>query len=292
MVLKVMAAGVFLVSVICSLSLFVQNFTLTADYERKISEQTTEIKNLHEDLSGLETKLNQQQEFLDSRQGFLDSVAKAKAALLEAEKTTDVTDSMKTINEAQEIVYHERGTVGNITIQTERVNKETGRLLTRVGFLKKDSSLTPEQTVTAADLAEDVEGLRTLPADHPARKALDAVGGANILLGAAPVVCGFDNSLACAYPSGVILLAEEFTNEDYDYYYGVMMHEYAHQIQFKYREDLEYSEQYDVLFGKDIEWLADCMAAAKIPGYSSNYQYKCSASQVTYGAKAWQGVFQ
>jgi hypothetical protein len=290
-VLKVVFVGLLLVSMTCSLSLFVQNFTLTSGYERTIAEQTTEIKNLKEDMSGIETKLGQQQQLLDSREDFLDSIGKAKSALLEAEKTTDVTDSLKTIMEAQEIVYQERGTPQNIVIETEKVKKETGKLLARVGFLKVDSNLTSEQTITAADLLEDVKGLRTFPANHPARKALDAVGGTDIMLGAAPVVCGREDSMACAYPTGVILLAEDFANENYEFYYPVLMHEYAHQIQYRNNDDMEYSQGYEELFGKDREWLADCMAAAKIPGYSSNYRYECSSAQVAYGAKAWQGVF-
>jgi hypothetical protein len=290
--LKAMLVGVLLVSVACSLSLFVQNISLTSSYERKIQEQATEIKNLKEDMTGLDSKLSRQQELLDSRQGFLDAVSDAKSALTKAQKSSDVTESLQLIKEAQEVVFQERGTPANIDLETEKVKKETGRLLARIGFLTKDSSLSPAQVITAADLSQQVEGLETLPKTHPARRALDAVGGTDIMLGTAPVVCGLKNSLACAYPTGVILLVKDFADKDYDFYYPVMMHEYAHQIQYKYRESMEDSEGYEELFNKDIEWLADCMAAAKIPGYSSNYHYKCSPAQVEYGAAAWKGFFQ
>lgn len=290
MFLNALFAGVLIISMTCSLFLFIQNLNLTSNYERTVAEKTTEIKRMEEDMSGLENQLRQQKEILDSRQGFLESVGKAKAALIEAGKVDDVSKSWELVMSAQEIVYQEQDNPENITVQTAAVDKETGRLLERASLVRS-GLVKPNLIVEESDLFGDLPGLRTLPSNHPARQALDAVGGTDIKLGAAPVVCGREDSMACAYPTGVVLMVEDYANENYDFYYPVMMHEYAHQIQFKYGQELDYSQGYEQLFGGDKEWLADCMAASKIPGYSSNYQYKCSVEQKNYGAGVWKGIF-
>ena len=287
---KAALAGMLLISVTCSIFLYVQNQNIAASYEKVMAEKATETKNLKEDVSGLENQLREQKEILDSRQGFLESVSKAKAALIEAGKVSDVTKSRELVETAQEVVYLERDDADTITVQTAAVDKEIGKLfeLTSSGekaLLKTDSS------ISYSDLLEELPGLRTLSSDHPARLALDAVGGLDIKLGAAPLVCGREDSMACAYPTGVILMVEDYADENYDFYYPVMMHEYAHQVQFKHGQELDRSSQYEQLFGRDGEWLADCMAASKIPGYSSNYQYECSQAQKEYGAGAWKGLF-
>lgn len=290
MFLKALFAGVLIVSMTCSLYLYIQNLNLTSQYERTITDQGIEIENLKDDMSGLDSQLSKQEELLDSRQGFLESVGKAKAALIEAGKVGDVSKSWELVISAQEIVYQEQDNPANIAIQTAAVDKETGKLQERASLVKS-GVLKPNMVVDESDLFGELPGLRTLPANHPARQALDAIGGTDIKLGAAPQVCGQSNSLACAYPNGVILLAEMYANENYDYYYPIMMHEYAHQFQFKYGQELDYSQKYEQLFNMDKEWLADCMAAAKIPGYFSNYQYQCSQEQKNYGAGAWKGLF-
>lgn len=288
--LKALVAVVLLVSATCSLYLYAQNKLLTSTQEQALSEKTSEIKKLKEDMSGLDDQLSRQKEVLDSRQGFLDSVSKAKAALIEAGKVADVTKSWELVQSAQEIVYLEKTNPDAITIQTAVVDKEIGKLLERASLVKS-GLIKPDLTIYASDILWDVPGLRTLSSSHPARQALDAVGGTDIKLGAAPMVCGRDDSMACAYPTEVILLVDDYANENYDFYYPVMMHEFAHQIQFKYGRELDYSQGYEQLFGGDKEWLADCMAASKIPGYSSNYQYQCSQAQKEYGADVWKGIF-
>lgn len=284
---KTLLIVVLIASVTCSVFLLIQNQTAADNYRNKINEQTAEIKNLKEDMAGLDNKLRQQQDLLDSREGFLESLQSAKTALSQAERATDTTKTASLIRESEEIVYQERTSPMNIDMQTSNVNKEVGRLLLKSGTNKHSR----RPTITNADLQDEVEGLKTLQSDHPARQALDAVGGVNIMLGTAPVVCGLDNSLACAYPTGVILFAEESANEDYDFFYAVMMHEYAHQIQYKHREKMENAAGYRELFQKDIEWLADCMAAARIPGYTSNYHYSCTNAQIEYGRQAWKGNY-
>lgn len=290
MFLKALNVGVLIISVACSLFFYTQNLSLSTQADQKVAEKTTEIKNLQDDMDGLEAKLSKQKELLDSRQGFIASVGKAKAALLQAGKVRDITKSWDLILAAQETVYQEKDSPQNVVVQQAAVDKETGKLLalvTGTNNVPEKSSL----VVTAADLLEDLAGLHTLPANHPARQALNAVGGEDIKLGAAPVVCGRSDSLACSYPSGTILLADAYTNGDYDYYYPIMMHEYAHHFQFQYADALERSQKYKELFNSDKEWLADCMAASKIPGYMSNYRYQCSPEQKEYGAGAWKGIF-
>ena len=290
MFLKALFAGVLIVSMTCSLYLYIQNLNLTSGYERTVAEKTTENENLKEDMAGLESQLRKQKELLDSRQGFLESVSKANAAMLEAGRFDEVEKSRELVMSAQEIVYQEQDNPANIAVQTAAVDKETGRLLERASMMRS-GLIKPNMIVDESDVFSELPGLRTLLSNHPARQALDAVGGTDIKLGAAPEVCGRGDSMACAYPSGVVLIVEDYANENYDFYYPIMMHEYAHQIQFKYGQELDYSQKYEQLFNMDKEWLADCMAASKIPGYSSNYQYQCSQEQKEYGADAWKGLF-
>ena len=134
------------------------------------------------------------------------------------------------------------------------------------------------------------KNLATVTADaSPARKALDAVGGKDIKLGtSSSFMCGENaDPLACSYKSKVVLIHDRDANKDYDFWYPVMMHEYAHQIQYTQWDALNNSPEYKDMFGSDYELLADCMANARIPGYVPIYGKPCSAQQKDFGRKVW-----
>ncbi len=135
------------------------------------------------------------------------------------------------------------------------------------------------------------EHTQNIPGLDIVRQALDAVGGSWVRLGAADQVCSVDWAAACAHYDAYIEVDTEYLGNSYDWWYPIMMHEYAHQVQFQHYDKMMNSSQFKALFGSDVEWLADCMSMARMSGYSSGYGYGCSGDQINYGANAWNGNF-
>lgn len=240
--------------------------------------------------SGIRGDVASQEELAVPRATFMEALAIANEALAEAEKVADVGSSQETLTEAEENVWADKNNSGTILFETDRVRRETGRLW--LLSVPPVDYLDPQMIVTEADALTDTLGLQTLPSYHPARIALDVIGGTNIKLASATSVCGPSNeAMACAYNNDVILIDDEFINEDYDFLYHAMMHEYAHHVEYDYQFEMEASSGYTELFDGNFEWIADCMSAARIPGYQSGYMHECSAEQLTYGENAWNGVF-
>lgn len=240
--------------------------------------------------SGLRGEISSAEELVIPRATFMEALAAAKEALAEAEHLGDLESSHETLAEAEENVWDAKNNSGSVLFETDRVMRETGWLILMTSPLV--DYLDPSMYVAEEDALTDTEGLQTLPSYHPARIALDAIGGTDIKLGSATSVCGPTNeAMACAYGNDVILLDDEYVNEDYDFLYHAMMHEYAHQVQFDYQLEMEASPGYSALFDSSYEWIADCMSASRIPGYLSGYMHGCSSEQLTYGENAWKGVF-
>lgn len=153
--------------------------------------------------------------------------------------------------------------------------------------------LAPEMIIEDADLAAwPVSDLEMVPNGHPARTALDQIGGPHIKLGSAPEVCETDTAIACAYPSGVILMKTEYLELDDNVLYSVLLHEFAHQIQFAHWNQMNASGGFYSLFDEDVEWMADCMAQSQGSYVTfSDHKKQCSEEQVDYGARAWTGDF-
>lgn len=262
-------------------------------------QQIDFAERLTSDIDKMNGEISQQQQqrgnlLTQPHAGFITAVNEATEAVTRAENTSDVVGSLLVIIEAQKQVLREEDDYHSVVTATETVKKETGKIMSSRSSWAGES-VPAELIVHAAEVNGDTENLQTLPASHPARLALNAVGGADIKLGSAKTVCGkapIDNAAACAYASfKVVLIAERDLENSYDYFYDIMMHEYAHQVQFSNWESLESSQEYKVLFEGDLEWLADCMSAAKIQDYRSGYEYSCTSAQVAYGAKAWSGDF-
>jgi hypothetical protein len=125
------------------------------------------------------------------------------------------------------------------------------------------------------------------------RAALDAVGGGWVALYSEDVVCNWAEAVACSYYDGKIIIANKYAGESKEWWLGYMAHEYAHQIQYKQwnRITTGGAPGFDRLFGRDIEWLADCMAQVKVPGFVSGYGYSCTQEQLDYSSAAWSENF-
>jgi len=70
----------------------------------------------------------------------------------------------------------------------------------------------------------------------------------------------------------------------------VMRHEYAHVIQFKYIDRLEYGTEYEDLFGSNEELHADCMSQALKPDFKTAYGSKCSTEMLESAGNVWDGI--
>jgi hypothetical protein len=85
----------------------------------------------------------------------------------------------------------------------------------------------------------------------------------------------------------------------------VMLHEYAHIVQFEWRPVLDQHEDYLRLFGGldpgvefddeqvdyPIEHLADCMAESVDSGFSNAYPGDCTSDQLAFALTVWDGSF-
>lgn len=128
-----------------------------------------------------------------------------------------------------------------------------------------------------------------------ARRALDDVGGGAFRLSTADVVCESSTAVGCAGRDGTITIAHRVLGRGYGYLYQLMMHEYAHQVQFASEDRMKASPRYQALFVLDgvdpIEAAADCMAQARTEMPDVGYEYGCSPEQLAWGQGAWQGAW-
>lgn len=115
------------------------------------------------------------------------------------------------------------------------------------------------------------------------RAILDNVGGAHVgLAQAGPNNCSAD---ACSNSNGTIYVRPPLANYSVAGKYWAMTHELAHQYQFAVWNNLMNSRGYSNLFGRDIEYLANCMAAERGHGGGT----VCSKAQLNYAASIWAG---
>lgn len=148
----------------------------------------------------------------------------------------------------------------------------------------RDSS-TPSRT--APPPAQDAPA--TGDALSRARPKLDALGGSWVELRTFDGSCGGRRSQACATP-GVISLRPDTIGLSDRIFDWIVVHEYAHMIQFKNWNEITGHEKYQRLFGGDIEWLANCMASAW--GQHAHHR-TCSAEMLDESHAIWNtGVFR
>lgn len=286
-IVKALAAGLMTFSVLSGLYLYNANLnsldieTVTAN--RKIA--------LEGEMQSLESEIKNNPDFNSSRANFLEEVDTAKTVSAEVANYTDVSSFLSILKDAQKVVAAENSKEF-IDIQTIRVKKESSEMQERANALKKYGGAIPREEIIKPTEVGNPKGLITLPAKHPARLILDEVGGQSIKLGTAEKVCDWDGAAGCAYTAGVILIAEDYANEDEEILRSLMLHEYAHHVQFKHQVALDKSPTFEQLFKWDAEWLADCMAMTRQKNYTSGYEYKCSEQQKAYGSKVWQGIIE
>lgn len=297
-----------------------QNQTITKlqnDTSSTIDELNKNVENLEKEKTELQGTVDNQKKLLESRENFLAVLPLAKDALARTENKIDPAPYKQKVLDAQNVVAEEKTNPENINTQTQNVKNTVAEIDTALQTYDAEQDRARQEreqeqqsnnnrnteTETETDNGsysnnsdsgnsgggsgptQSASGLDVV------RQALNDVGGGWVRLGAAPVVCGVEWAVACADPSGYIEVDSDYLGRGYNWWYKIMMHEYAHQIQFPHYDQMVKSPTYQNLFGGNIEWAADCMAAARIPGYYSGYGYSCNADQLNYGANAWNGNF-
>lgn len=125
--------------------------------------------------------------------------------------------------------------------------------------------------------------------DHIARgrAVLNSIGGSWVRLESFDGSCSGQNVQGCAYP-GVIKLRPDTAGLGNARFNWIIVHEYAHQIQFNNWNAITSHPTYHSMFGGNIELLANCMASAW--GYTAHGHY-CSPAMINAARPVWNGGF-
>lgn len=291
--------------------------------EKKLATTT---EKLEKQIKTLEDTVKTQEKIIESREKFLASLPPAQAAIVSAADKVDITALKQKILDAQEVVASEKKDFTVVDTQTELVNGVTAEITAAVQAYDAEIARQQEEENSRNNYQNNNGGggsgysggsnngggsggsggssggsgggggstggsTQNYPGLDIVRQALNDVGGSWVSLGAADIVCRVDWAAACAHPGGYIEVDTQYLGNSYWWWYPIMMHEYAHQIQYNHWTKLNNSNRYYELFGGDAEWLADCMSAARISGYESAYGYSCSQDQINYGSGGWSGNF-
>lgn len=256
------------------LSAEVENLkALIQDLEGQVKSLTTE----NEDLK----KTNETQAaILEEREEFLAAVKEYYEITEAAIYYVDTSYfNYKLIDTAADTVYAERSDPRKINEQTSAVIEEIEKI---------------EELVTA-----EQERRKKNVSNTYAEKALDDISG-----GTVDFVIDKDGCrntltpyvLACVRgdnPLRVYVVDENAAEvESYEFWFPIMMHEFAHTIQLRNYGTITVSAGYINEFESDLEWYADCMAQWKIgASYVSSYGNTCTTKQLQLGKDAWSGVF-
>lgn len=120
------------------------------------------------------------------------------------------------------------------------------------------------------------------------RTILNKFGGSGVTLVELKGTCAGSRN-ACSGDNGVIYIgkpASYFSNYEKHW---LVMHEYAHQFQFRNWGKIMSSKKYQSLMGGNIEKMANCMAASR--GYPSP-RTKCTKAQTAWAGKVWNNVVE
>ena len=248
--------------------------TLTVDMARISAENLT-----------LGLKVAEQEKVLSSREGFFDALDAAAVLIERSAGLVDTRAFRELLTAQQEVVAGERKYAENVNAATATVQAASGELEKLL-----DARL---RELSPRGIAPGVQVEDKTPFDT-ARRALDDVGGAWVGLYTADIVCGKANAIACSSSDGHITIANRVMGKGYEFLYQTMMHEYAHQIQFRSLEEMYSSPRYQSLFGgfgpgAAIEAAADCMASARTTMDLVGYGLGCTPEQLAWGRDAWDG---
>lgn len=265
------------------------NETLTSQNEEltdSVEQLTFDTAKLATENAALTLTVAEQKKVLEARDGFVAALAEAQTVMNQASGLVDTQGFRELLNAQQEVVGAEHKYAANVDAATQTVSSATSELQ---GLL--DARL---QELAPGGVAPGI-GTQDLTPYDTARRALNDVGGSWVDLRTADTVCSSGAAMACSSSNGHITVANRVMGRGYDFMYKLMMHEYAHQIQFLSLEELYASPQYAALFGHfgaaAIEAAADCMAQARTSMDGVGYGMGCTDAQLEWGRKAWDGTW-
>jgi hypothetical protein len=272
--------------VVISLGTSALAYTSITRYDALLSSSNKEIENANSTIKELEDSVkllqedsNKKTELLNERQNFALALDNYKAALALVSGVFDTSNwstQVETSITSVESSLNNVDLIKNETIKLENFTKEIYAALT--DFKAKQSQAERDAT----------NGVGTNP-----RKAMDAIDS-SITITVVDQACNAPEAMACvssANPKNVQVTGQ-YLYFSYEIWYMVMMHEYAHTVQFTNYNDFISSERFKTLFNSNPELHADCMAKAKIgETYVSNYGNVCSDEQTAAGNEAWSGIF-
>lgn len=275
----------FLVIAVAGLGWY--SYTMTTKYDALLSKYETvgakhfkETKELTDYILELEAANKLKEELLESREGFVLSIDSFKAAVQEVDEAFSVEQWDTRVQASIATVYVERANPS--TIDAEKVKVE-GYTLEIYDALKAYKD----------DLTEKEKAIDSGEGTNP-RKAIDAITNGEVTMSVVEDACGMEGAMACVSSANPkhVQISSKYLNYSYEIWYMVMMHEYAHTIQFLDYESWKNSERIKTLFNSDGELHADCMARAQIgESYVSSYGHTCTPEQITAGKEAWEGNF-
>lgn len=288
LVLSLFAVAVFLIASLTTVLVVSEDSRSAArekavSYEKWVTKIESGVLNLAGENLSLTAQTAQQESVLRSHEAFMEALAEAYLVAGRATGKVDTASFLKLLSAQQSVVAGERSFSQNVDAATETV---------RAAAADMESRLSEVASSGAGSVAAGIEVLDYTPF-NTARRALDDVGGARVGLRSADIVCDSAVAVACSSPEGHITVANRVMGKGYEFLRQLMMHEYAHQVQFRSKAKMEASENYQSLFGEfgddAFEAAADCMAQARIAMPDVGYDLGCTADQLAWGKGAWQG---
>lgn len=270
--------------------LLAENEALTSqvtETKESLDTFTVDVASLTAENLTLTLKVAEQEKVLTSREGFFDAVDAAAALIERSAGLVDTREFRELLTAQQEVVFEERRFANNVDAATATITAATSEMEKLL-----DARL---REVAPRGISPGIRVEDKTPFDT-ARRALDDVGGAWVGLYTADIVCDQATAIACSSSDGHITIANRVMGNGYEFLYQTMMHEYAHQIQFRSLDTMYASPRYQALFGgfgskAAIEAAADCMAAARTTMDLVGYGFGCTPEQLAWGRDAWDGVW-
>lgn len=236
-----------------------------------------EISKAQQEIDELSEKNRQLNEIVANRSSFSKAYDDFKGALAAADGYFNTDDWLKQGNASFDIAMTEKVDPVKIVVEKEKLDSLTESIFADVDEYKRE--------LTAKEKARS-EGEGTV-----AREAMNAIDP-SIKLTVVENACEREDVMACvtSFNPRNVQVTAQYSDANYDLWYSIMMHEYAHVYQFENYSDFTGSKTVKNLFNSDPELHADCMAESRIgEGYFSTYENSCTDEQLEAAAEAWDG---
>lgn len=266
-----------------------------AALEAKVDRLESTVSEQEITINGLEQEVIEKDALLSNRDAFVGEFNNYVNVLQEAERLgLNVHEFKEETTNLIELMFAEQGDASKSATYIVQLSELREKLQEVV-----DSEVARLDAIAEAErIAAEQAKLKANTTGTTAEQALDDITGGrvNVVVGAG--ICSSAQAVACVSSAdpNTVRVEERFTTDrryTYTVWYNIMMHEYAHVIQFNNFETLKNSNAFRQSFDEDFEWHADCMAKSIIGDtYLSGYNYSCSSEQLEVARAAWNGEFR